>query len=206
MQIQRPYPPRGMEVPSPIGEFSPDSSLRAFTRVQIIEPGGQIHNPDHEHLMQAEVGFLWSNMPNTRKRRDIIGQAEMPRPSGDAWAYGRREQQLRSWFGDVPDFVITLYAPSCAAMDDVAFCALLEHELYHCAQAVDKWGSPAFDKDTGLPKYAIRGHDVEEFTRVVQRYGVTSRELARMVQAAAANPEIGPADVATACGTCLKAA
>jgi hypothetical protein len=105
------------------------------------------------------------------------------------------------WFGRVPSFLITLAADYCAQCSDVEFCALVEHELYHLAHELDEFGSPKFTKD-GLPKIALRGHDVEEFVGVVRRYGA-SPEVARMVEAAKQSPEAGNINIARACGTCL---
>lgn len=52
-----------------------------------------------------------------------------------------------------------------------------------------------------MPKLAIQGHDVEEFTGVVRRYGA-SEDVKRMVEAANTRPEMSRADVHYACGTC----
>lgn len=81
------------------------------------------------------------------------------------------------------------------------FCALVEHELYHIAQARDEWGELKFT-DEGLPKLKMQAHDVEEFTGVVRRYG-PSREVEEMVKAAKSVPEIAKINIAKACGTCM---
>jgi hypothetical protein len=74
--------------------------------------------------------------------------------------------------------------------------------MYHIGQARDEFGAPVFVKSTGLPKLAIRGHDVEEFVGVVRRYGA-GVDVQRMVDAAKAAPEVAKINIARACGTCL---
>ena len=113
-------------------------------------------------------------------------------------------QQIQEWFGDVPDFLITFHAGAAASMDDPSFCALVEHELYHCAQKLDDYGMPKFSQD-GSPSFCIRGHDVEEFVGVVARYGADAAGVSAMVDAANAGPTIGRASIAGVCGTCLRA-
>lgn len=38
-------------------------------------------------------------------------------------------------FGRVPTYIITLAADYCSQCSDADFCALVEHDLYHIAQA-----------------------------------------------------------------------
>jgi hypothetical protein len=71
--------------------------------------------------------------------------------------------QIIGWFGDVPDFIITIDAEYAMSCSDAEFCALIEHELYHAAQETDPFGAPKFRKSTGLPVFTLRGHDIEEF-------------------------------------------
>ena len=48
--------------------------------------------------------------------------------------------------------------------NDVDFCALIEHELYHIAHKKDEWGIPSYNRETGKPKLTIQGHDVEDIS------------------------------------------
>ena len=105
------------------------------------------------------------------------------------------------WFGYVPSFLITLAADYCAGCSDAEFCAIVEHELYHIAQALDKYGEPKFTEE-GLPRLKLRGHDVEEFVGVVRRYGA-SEGVKALVEAANNPPEVAKINIARACGTCL---
>lgn len=200
---RRPFPPPEAldAVPS---VFLPAPDLAAWARSTFIAETAQLANPDHAHLQQAEIGFLWTNEPNERRGRLILGMCQLLPPSGDKWAAGRAVHQIETWFGDVPDFLITIYAPRAAEMDDPSFMALIEHELYHAAQDRDQYGGPKFDKQTGKPVFAMRGHDVEEFVGVVARYGADAAGVREMVSAANRGPSIAPAAIASACGNCLR--
>jgi hypothetical protein len=86
----------------------------------------------------------------------------------------------------------------------MSFCATIEHELLHCAQAVDDYGSPKFTRE-GKPKFAIKGHDVEEFVDVVTRYGVSASSVGvkALVEAAKQKPLFNAPSISSVCGNCL---
>ena len=63
---------------------------------------------------------------------------------------------------------------------------------------------PKFSKQTGRPVFAIRGHDVEEFVGVVERYGAEATNVQALVRAANKGPSIAQAAIANACGNCLR--
>lgn len=177
----------------------------AWIAQEIIAPTGALHNPDHAHLQDADLAFLWAAESFGKAGRTVLGQAEQVMFRAGGWQKARQEQQMVEWFGRVPDFLITLAADYCASCSDVEFCALVEHELYHVAQARDAFGAPAFNKDTGMPKLRIVAHDVEEFVGVVRRYGATP-DVRRLVAAASQAPEMPALNIARACGCCMKAA
>jgi hypothetical protein len=188
--------------------YVPAPDVLAWAKREILDEGGSLHNPEHKHLEFASVHFLWSGDAYIKQMRRILGQAEEVVFRCGSWQKGRQEQQLRDWFGCVPDYLITLDANYCAQCSDIEFCALVEHELYHIGQKLDEFGNLAFTKE-GVPKLGIRGHDVEEFVGVVRRYGIGHPEgaIAKLVKAASGSPEVGRLNIARACGTCfLKAA
>lgn len=202
----RPYPPADL-----VGDdaqlfmtLHPAPEIGEWVRVNILEEGGPLYNPDHSHLMDADLCFLWASSAFAKQGRTVLGQAEQVMFRAGGWQKARQEQQMRDWFGYVPSFVITLAADYCSECSDIEFCALVEHELMHIGQDMDEFGSPKFDKK-GNPKLRLVGHDVEEFIGVVQRYGA-SREVQRMIDAAKRAPAVAAASIAHACGTCLKAA
>nr|WP_200932246.1 putative metallopeptidase [Pseudorhodoferax sp. Leaf265] len=199
----RPLPPAEL-FEGEYAAFAPAPEVLEWIQAEVIAEDGRIHNPDHMHLEDCGLQVLWASSGFIKQGRTVIGQAEQVAFRCGAWQKGRQEQQMRAWFGEVPAFLITLDARYCATCTDVEFCALVEHELYHLSHKADPFGAPSFTKE-GDPKIEIRGHDVEEFTGVVRRYGVGSPDgnLAQMIRAAQKSPEVAPIRIAQACGTCL---
>lgn len=183
--------------------FEPARDIRPFIDAAILDEAGPLYNPEHSHLAAASIGFLWTNTDNRRRGRAVVGEAEQPNFKGGRWQIGRQKMQMTEWFGDVPEFVITLNAGYVEAGTEVEFLALLEHELYHCGQALDLFGFPKFTRE-GRPVFAMRGHDIEEFTGIVRRYGIgaAGQTAVDFVAAAAQDPEVSPVRIAALCGTC----
>lgn len=61
------------------------------------------------------------------------------------------------------DFLIVVYEPNVALMDEVQLKILLEHELLHI-----KIENP----DDIEPVYSINPHDVEDFRSILDKYGI----------------------------------
>lgn len=204
-RVGRPMPPPTVDELAP-DHFYPAIELLAWIRATFIDTGAPLYNPDHAHLEFASLGVLWTNKSYRKQQRWIIGQAEDPKGgTAGAWKKGRGEQQLEEWFGELPDFVITLYAPRLKTFDDRSFCAVIEHELYHCAQATMDTGAPRFSTKTGEPLFAIKGHDVEEFFGVAARYGLPA-DLKALVDLAKQQPQLPDRIIEGACGTCMARA
>lgn len=204
--VRRPLPPADiLEIQE--AAFTPAPSVLEWLHLNILDESGALHNPEHRHLKDADLCVLWANGGFASKGRTVIGAAEQVAFRCNAWQRGRQEQQMREWFGRVPEYLITLDAQYVAHCDDASFCALVEHELYHIAHKLDPYGVPAFTKE-GLPKLEIRGHDVEEFVGVVRRYGVGNPDgaLAKLAAAARGPAQVSRAAIAGACGTCLSKA
>jgi len=212
--VNRPYPP------SDLGKFDaypvnimPAYDMPLWVKRTFLETESKVFNNDHYHLydaMEGTIGFLWANGSFTKQMRSVIGQAEQIMFRVGGFQRMRQEQQLMEWFGvNIPAFIITLDGQYCSGCSDAEFMALVEHELYHIGHVLDEFGAPAFNRDTGLPKLGMRGHDVEEFVGVVERYGTGSADgsLSRLVKAANSKPTVSKVDMSHACGTCmLKAA
>lgn len=203
----RPLPPQsllsaGADCKSNL-TFVTAPELLNWVHRSILSEDGPIHNSDHGHLADADLCFMWASSGFAKAGRYVLGQSEQVMFRAGGWQKHRQEQQMIEWFGRVPTFIITLAADYCATCSDAEFCALVEHELYHIAHEQDEFGAPKFTKD-GMPKLAIRGHDVEEFVGVVRRYGA-GPDVARMIDAASKPAEVGNLNIARACGTCLRA-
>jgi hypothetical protein len=206
--------PRPLPPPAPDARlYLPAPEVVEWAQAECIAGDGAIANPDHAHLADADLLAAWTWEENVRKGRLIAATAEIPRPMGGGWSKGRHLDLIQAWAGrafydPAPTFLLTFYAPYCEALDDASWCALVEHELYHCAQARDGFGLPRFHRKTGRPIFAIQGHDTEEFVGVVRRYGAGSAAggVVELVEAAKGTPTVRRASIASACGTCLRKA
>ena len=203
--MERPRPPGDLIELSDLSSrgirLTPAPEVWEWMQTEILVDTGSIHNEEHAHLIDADIRVMWASSAFTKKGRTVVGQAEQVAFRAGGWQKARMEQQMRDWFGDVPAYIITLAADYCAQCSDADFCALVEHELYHIAQATDQYGAPKFTQE-GLPKLEMRGHDVEEFVGVVRRYGA-SPAVQELVDAANKPAEVGKMNIARACGTCL---
>jgi len=207
--LERPRPPQSLfsiESASDGITFLPAPELLEWLTATFIADGAPLQNEDHAHLQVAKLACLWTTVPNGRAGRTIIGQAEFGQNIGGMgkWQRGRAEQQILEWFGFWPDFLLTFFAPYADSCGDAEFCALVEHELYHCGQERDEFGLPRFKKSTGMPAFTIRGHDVEEFVGVVRRYGADAAGVRHLVDAASEGPTVAVADIGFACGNCQR--
>lgn len=202
----RPRPPEALTDPfAMVHGFVPAPELLEWLLATFVAEGAPLANPDHAHLYAAKLGCLWTNSPNSRAGRTIVGQAEY-RPPGmimGKWARGRAQAQLYGWFGQELDFLLTFDAIFAARCSDAEFCALVEHELYHCGQARDEFGMPKFAK-SGMPVLELRGHDVEQFIGVVRRYGADAALVRALADAAAQTADVPAERIAQACGTCVR--
>lgn len=205
-RVNRPHPPADFVSEDASTSFLAADDLAEWALATFVAEDAPLLNEEHAHLRFAEVCFLWTNVDNSRGMNSIVGQAEFRPPAVmGKWQKARAEQQLVEWFGRVPDFLITIDAGYASQCGDAEFCALVEHELYHCGQERDPFGAPKFRK-SGAPAFAMRGHDVEEFVGIVRRYGVGAGagQTFALVEASKQAPEIALASVREACGTCLR--
>ncbi len=198
--MTRPYPPQ-LPYDQVFLTLCPASEVWEWIEIEILASSGSLHNPDHAHLLDASVQVLWASQSFAKQGRTVLGQTEQVMFRAGGWQKARQEQQMREWFGEEPQFLITLAADYCAQCTEAEFCALVEHELYHIAQATDQYGAPKFTQD-GMPKLEMRGHDVEEFIGVVRRYGA-SHDVQQLIDAANRSPEVAKINISRACGTCL---
>lgn len=200
----RPKPPDVFQEKWPI-RYVPDLTIFDWVKSTFLNADSPMFNEHHIHLLEAQIGFIWTNEENASKGRRVIGTAEQPVFRCSKWQKGRQEQQIVEWFGEIPDFIITLDANFCIDCSDVDFLMLIEHEMHHCAQALDDYGQPKFNRDTGLPIFGMKGYDCEEFIDIVARYGVGNPDgnLAKLVNASRETPLIDGRTIAQCCGTCI---
>lgn len=139
--------------------------------------------PEHSHLREgeAEIEWLFRTYPKVSAGRQVLGTCYLPAVQGQLKEFFL--WMLERQFGRIPHFLIVIDKAYWDEASPRAREILVYHELCHAVQAVDKFDAPRFDKD-GRPVWALRGHDVEEFTSVVQRYGAWNADIQHFVTAA----------------------
>lgn len=139
--------------------------------------------PEHQHLVDndIEVDYVMRKHEKVKSGRLVLGSVHEPTCQGEMAPLF--EWMLEGLLGKLPRFLIILDAEYWEQSDDQAREILIFHELCHIRQKVDRYGAPRFDKD-GLPVYGLHGHDVEEFTSVVARYGAHNPDIASFIKAA----------------------
>jgi hypothetical protein len=199
--MNRPHPPEHLHQ---IGyQLEPANEVADWARACFINEDSPLINPEHEHLRNADIVFLWTNVEYIDGGMPVAGMAEIVQVNGKPWPSAERVDHLCLMHGRVPQARIWLYAPYAATCSDAAFCALVEHELLHYRPKFDKEGEPVID-DEGRPKLVKRAHDVSEFISIVRRYGVGAvhPNVQLMVEAAQMEPLITRAQIEAVCGTC----
>lgn len=133
---RRPYPPVNFTGENwlPYTRLIPATEIGEWVNQNILSEDGRIHNPDHAHLVDADVAFMWASGSFSKSGRIVLGQCEQVMMRAGGWQKSRMEQQMHEWFGRIPKFIITTAADYCEQCNDLEFCALVEHELYHIAQ------------------------------------------------------------------------
>lgn len=188
------------------GIFRPSPDWASWAYDTFIREGAPLENEEHAHLQSANVGFLLTNLLHRKQGWVTLGTAELVVMNGDPWKTGRKSQQIREWFGEAPNFIVTLHSPFLAAENSRRICRLAEHELLHCGWA--KWPDGELRVDAeGGPVWGLRRHDWEGFFGEVARYGVEGNhaEFALMVDAALREPTVTDEMLAHGCGTCRAA-
>ena len=203
--LERPFPQEALALAHRMPLlFGVAHGMAEWVRDVFLTPGSPLHNADHWHLVDAHIGYLWTNVQVGKIGHQRVGEAELVGKLGGCgqWQTATYHFALMQWFGKVPDFLIRLDAPFCTELPNRDFCALVDHELYHCAIKLDEFGSPRMTPDDELI-WAMRRHDSEEFLPIVGRYGSSLQcgGSAGIIEASKARPEMTDEQIAEACGT-----
>ncbi len=108
------------------------------------------NEPDLAYIKdsQATIVYLTSEHEKRENGKPVLGQCEKI-PDKYKWS--------------VPcDFTITIFEPNVERLTEEQIRILLFHELLHIK----------IDVDGNEEKYGIHPHDVEEFRKIIDRYGV----------------------------------
>jgi hypothetical protein len=146
--------------------------------------------PEHEALTAggAVIDWLFRGIEKRKKGRRILGTCYQPGVQGDL--ADLFTHLLAQHCGRTPDFLIILDWQWWMEASPRAREILCFHELKHADQARDVFGVPRFDRE-GMPIWALRAHDLEEFNDVVRRYGVHDADVEKFLGAVAEHMERG---------------
>jgi len=159
MEQIRPFPPTDLIDRAEEDEtirLEPAVDLKEWVLKNFLTIGGALHNPDHDHIAEllhddeTILAFAWASSACMAKKRMVLGQCEKVMFNQGGWKKARQEQQMRDWFGFVPVYLITVDASFCEKSNDVEFCRLIEHELYHIGVERDEDGEIIYSDHTGL--------------------------------------------------------
>jgi hypothetical protein len=72
LTIARPTLPQWL-INSLEDDFIPATEMDLFVRETFLNEESRLFNPDHIHLQQARIGYLWTNAVNRRQMRSVVG-------------------------------------------------------------------------------------------------------------------------------------
>lgn len=128
----------------------------------------------HDELVDARVLYLFTTQKRKKCDRVRLGSAKK---------FGAMERFLSSkHFTDVrspstsngADFMILLDHEEWEELKTPQRVALVDHELCHCGRF------EKIVKDSLVMYWGLRGHDVEEFSCIIQRHGLWQKDLETM--------------------------
>lgn len=200
--FQRPMPP-GFLFDTEHDIFVPAPELNTWAYRMLVESCAPFYNPEHDHLIGADVGMLWTNHEIVIRGAPRSAVAMMPQGQGSKLDRSMRGFMWRMFFRSEPTFVIIFNASDAAGASDRGFLRLCDHELTHCGEKKNRYECPDYKAD-GSPKFTMRAHDRECFDSEIGRWGTRSvfGDETEMVVRAATRPEYSDIDIAEACGTC----
>lgn len=138
--------------------------------------------PELQHLAENELRLLWlmRTSEHIQAGRRVLAMVHDPQVQGrlkDLF-----EQMLVERYGFYPDYIVTVDAAWWAEATPPQRMALCHHELMHVRQAVDRNGEPRFNTQTGEPIYCLVAHDIEEFNKTVERYGLWKEDVQQFAE------------------------
>jgi len=130
----------------------------------------------HRHLADVPIRYLWRDKAATSKGRTVLGKA---RKVGGLNAHLVHLVRKDEPPDEVEFFVVEIAADAWQTLTEPQRIALVDHELCHLGVDIPERA----DKDRTL---VLRGHDLEEFTGVVERHGLWRPEIETFRAAAGA--------------------
>lgn len=201
-------PPFLLEAYPPLYVAAPE--VVHWQREVLINPDSPLTNPEHAHLMLAQIGVLWTNVSLVIRGSRKAAVAMMPQGRGSVIDRTMHEFWMTAFFRVRPDFLIVIDATVAAQYSDRQWCRLNDHELTHCGQLHDAEGMPVFHQEGSdkeyMPKFSMKPHDHEFFRSEVRRWGARTTlgddTVNTIMRAELEGPEFTDEEIRARCGTC----
>jgi hypothetical protein len=136
-----------------LAAWNPDDSYHEAKQCEAIGAVLIDRLAAHRDIANASIAYIFREKMKTRDRV-VLGK--MSKADGKL-----------SFFNGY-DFVIEINWQAWKHLSDMQKVALIDHELAHCGRE---------ENDKGERKWVLVGHDIEEFTGIVNRWGLWRNDL-----------------------------
>lgn len=129
----------------------------------------------HPHLSDAHIEYVFSNKVPKKGGKEVWGTMRKVTGLNAYLGLMSRDDAVCDDAENTPFFCMVISAPVWDELNSDQRTALVDHELCHayCEEAED-----------AKLKLSIMPHDLEEFTQIVQRYGLWREDVKRFVDTA----------------------
>lgn len=129
-----------------------------YDRAESVEEiAKELIRKHHTELVNTKIAYLFKNRPIKANGRDVI-------------AFSSKCSGIVKVLSEI-DVVVIISYPSFQQLDERQKLAVIDHELTHLFVEEDS---------TGAPKLRKLAHDVEEFSVIIERYGLYQEDLVRL--------------------------
>jgi hypothetical protein len=139
---------------------------------EVAELAREIIARHHPHLLDIRIEYVFGDAAPEANGRVTLGKAM--RISGVNAELARLEDGSEDEDDEDAFFCIVMYDDVWPNLNDCRRTALLDHGLCHCKVKISK---------TGVLKLYIAPHDLEEFTEIVERHGLWSKDVQKIAAA-----------------------
>lgn len=137
---------------------------------------------DELKQFEPRIEILMRRNIEVKSGRMVLGSLNLPGVQGKLKPLF--DWLLMSRYGYMPDYLMILCNHYWESVGPREREILVYHELCHAEPRRTKDGDLSMDDDTGEIRWGLCGHDVEEFTAVVRRYGAWNADIKSFVEAA----------------------
>lgn len=128
----------------------------------IIDLFDEVRREYHPELLAADFIILTRSPAAQKGGKAVFGSVK------------KASAEAQGLAGQKADYILTISIEDWNILRDRQRRALLDHELSHCQGKEDE--------ETGAMKWGLVGHDIEEFSAVLKRWGAWSEDIVQVVE------------------------